>query len=719
MSTQEKIWRDRHGICHVEGKSKKEVFELMGYAHGKDRGMQVLLMRILGQGRTSELLDSSDETLEIDKFFRRMNWAGSTSSEAAKFSPEAKEVADAYNRGLNKAFAEKIPWEFKLLGYNPEPWRTEDSVLISRMIGYLTLSQSQGEMERLLIELVQAGIDEERLHELFPGILGGLDIDLVKKIKLQERIISPASLWNIAAPVMMASNNWAVSGMKTASGMPILANDPHLEVNRLPNVWYEMALKTEERYGMGGTMPGVPAILVGRNNDLAWGATYTFMDSTDSWIEQCKNGRYLREPEKWLKFTEREEIIKRKKKDPVKVVFYENNHGVLEGNPYDDDFYIATAWAPSFSGAATYNTFVKIWDAKTVREGMDILGCIETSWNFVLADTQGNIGYQMSGLMPKRRKGVSGFVPLPGWEGKNDWQGFEKPEDLPRCFNPECGYLVTTNQNLNEFGKVSPINISMGPYRSDRISRRLSEKNEITCEYMYQLQHDLFSTQAESFMKILAPLLPGTGSAKRLKDWNFEYSADSEGAYLFDRFYRELYRAVFGEHGFGRDAVCSLDEHTGIFNDFYINFDRILLSENSLWFGGRKREDLYLRAAENALKEPSRKWGDSRKLILKNILFNGKLPRFFGFDRGPVTIPGSLATPHQGQIFESAGRQTSFAPSFRMVTDLSTDANYTNMAGGPSDRRFSKWYCSDLDNWKKGKYKKTSIDSGQEKLPFK
>ena len=192
---------------------RKEVFELMGYAHGRDRGMQMLMMRILGQGRTSELLDSSDEMLEIDKFFRRMNWGGSTSDEVNKMSPAAKETADAYNRGVNKV-SEKIPWEFKLFGYKPEPWRTEDSILISRMIGYLTLSQSQGEMERLFIELVQAGIDKQRLHELFPGILGGLDIALVKKIKLQERIVSPVSLWNIAAPLMMASNNWALRAGK-------------------------------------------------------------------------------------------------------------------------------------------------------------------------------------------------------------------------------------------------------------------------------------------------------------------------------------------------------------------------------------------------------------------------------------------------------------------------------------------------------------------------
>jgi penicillin amidase len=713
-----KIWRDKNGVCHVEGKDQAEVFELMGYAHGRDRGMQMLLMRILGQGRSCELLDSSDQMLEVDRFFRRMNWTGHTTTEVDKFSPDAREIADAYNKGVNRALSEKIPWEFKMLGYNPEPWRTEDSVLISRMIGYLTLAQSQGEMERLLIEMVQAGVDKSRLNELFPGILEGMDIELLKKIQLQDRIVSPASLWNIAAPIMMASNNWAVSGRKTASGKPILANDPHLEVNRIPNVWYEIVLKAVDRYMMGGTMPGAPAVLVGRNPELAWSATYTFMDSTDSWIEQCKDGCYLRVPDRWVKFTGREEVIKRKKKEPVKTVFYENEHGVLEGDPYREGYYIATAWATSRSGAATFNNLAGMWAARTVKEGMELLGHAESSWNFVLADREGNIGYQMSGLLPKRRDGISGFVPMPGWDEKNDWQGFVKPEDLPRCYNPESGYFVTANQDLNKYGRIKAINMGMGPYRSDRIASLLAANDKITREYMYQVQHDVYSTQAEAFMKVLGPLLPDEPQAKMLQEWDLRYTADSSGASLFHRFYRELYSSVFGEKGFGHDAERFLDQHTGIFNDFYIYFDRVLLAGSSTWFGGRKREDLYLEAARAAMKEPAKKWGETRKLTLSHILFGGKLPRFLGFDRGPITIAGSLATPHQGQIFESAGRKTSFAPSFRMVADMASDDIYTNMAGGPSDRRFSKWYCSDLERWQKGIYKKLGIDEGQDKSPF-
>ncbi|MFZ5571322.1 MAG: penicillin acylase family protein [Thermodesulfobacteriota bacterium] len=718
MSLNNAIWRDENGVCHVQGKDKAEVFGLMGYAHGKDRGMQMILMRILGQGRAAELLDSSDELLRIDTFFRRMNWTGAVARELEKLTADAATVLESYCRGVNRAFSEKTPWECRLFGFKPEPWRGEDSILISRMIGYLTLAQSQGEMERLLIEMIQAGVDRGRLDELFPGILGGLDIDLVKKIKLQERLVSPESLWNIAAPVMMASNNWVVSGRKTASGKPVIANDPHLEINRLPNVWYEMALQTNGSYAMGGTMPGTPALLVGRNPDLAWTATYTFMDGTDSWIEKCRDGKYFREPDQWLDFSRRKEIINRKKKPPVTVIFYENNHGVLEGDPNQEGYYLATAWAPSFSGALTFNSIIDILDATTVSRGMDLLGRIETSWNFVLADKQGNIGYQMSGLMPKRRKGVSGFVPLPGWEEQNDWQGFESPDDLPRSYNPDCGYLVTANQNLNEFGRVEPITVGMGPYRSDRIATLLARENRITCEFMYKLHYDVHSTQAETFMAVLSPLLPDSEQAAILKNWNGDYTADSRGAFLFDGFYRQLYREVFGRHGFGPEAVDQIEKHTGIFNDFYIHFDRILLQEESAWFGGRTRAEIYREAAEKALASPPEKWGTGRRVLMKNIVFDGKLPAFLGFDRGPITIIGSLATPHQGQIFESAGRLTTFAPSFRMVTDMATDEIHTNLAGGPSDRRFSKWYCSDLENWKNGKYKTIDLRPERTRLEF-
>ncbi len=712
------IWRDNKGIAHINGPDQREVFYGLGYAHGRDRGLQVLLMRILGQGRASEVLSADDEMLEIDMFFRRMDWAGGTTESVQKLPPEIRSICGAYCNGVNKALNQKKPWECRFLGYKPEPWQIEDIFLLSRMLGYLTLSQSQGEMERLLVEMIQAGISEDKLHELFPGILQEMDVELIKKIKLQERIVSPASLWKTGAPTLMASNNWVVSGAKTASGKPILANDPHLEINRLPNVWYEAVLKTPDRYLMGASIPGLPAILIGRNPDLAWGATYTFMDATDSWIEYCKDGQYYREPGNWKNFRQRRETIYRKKKNPVEVVIYENEHGVLEGNPYEPGYYLATRWAPADGGTVSLTNILRIWSAKTVEEGMNLLGPVESSWSFVLADTAGNIGFQMSGRMPRRREVISGFVPLPGWDIQNDWQGFVDHTDLPRCINPESGVIVTANQDLNEWGHVDPINVVMGPYRADRIRELLSPGDKLTCEDMYKIHYDVYSPQARQFMEILYDCLPETPNSEMLKKWEYEYSSGSKGAWLFEAFYKALYQEIFGYNGFGQDALRHLETHTGIFTDFYLNFDRIMMSEVSAWFNGKSREVIYTRAAEQALSQQPRPWGESRQVMLSHILLGGRLPRFLGFDRGPVTLIGNRATPHQGQIYESAGRQTTFAPSYRMVTDLSADVIHTNMCGGPSDRRFSKWYCSDLENWKNGRYKQLSPEDAEKHHPF-
>ena len=155
-----------------------------------------------------------------------------------------------------------------------------------------------------------------------------------------------------------------------------------------------------------------------------------------------------------------------------------------------------------------------------------------------------------------------------------------------------------------------------------------------------------------------------------------------------------------------------------MFIDFYLNFDRVLLAERSAWFGEETREELYARVAARALDVPVQAWGAVRKFTMSHILFGGKLPSFLGFDRGPVTGIGGRATIHQGQIYRSANRLTTFFPSFRIVSDLSSDACRTNLAGGPSDRRFSKWYASDLDNWVRGRYKTLTADENQLKRPF-
>jgi len=720
MNNSTNIWRDEKGIPHVEADHLNEMYWGNGYVHGTDRGMQMLLMRILGQGRASEILDASDNTLDIDLFFRRFNWSGNIEKNIDEMQSEHKQFLQSYCDGVNAAFAKKIPWEYKLLGYTPEKWLPEHSLMITRMIGYLTLAQSQSEMERLLVEMVQADISKEKLDELFPGILGELDLELIKEVELQERIVPSNMLWGSAIPRMMASNNWVISGKKTASGKPIIANDPHLEVNRLPNVWSEIVLQTHDRYMIGGSMPGFPGVLIGRGKEVSWAMTYSFLDAVDSWIEHCKAGQYYREEnEQWLDFVKRKEIIERKNKSSFEFTFYENEHGTLDGNPNNDGYYLSTLWAPGTSGCATVKAIFDMWDVTTVEQGMDCIGKVETGWNCIFADTEGDIGYQMTGLVPRRRKGISGFVPLPGWKKENDWQGFLDHRELPRFMNPESGHIETANNDLNRYCLSKPINMPMGSYRADRISQLLEKKDNFNVSDMFRMHFDVYSLQAECFMKILKPLLPETEQGQILAQWDLNYDKDSEGAYLFEQFYKELYLQVFGKNGLTETVTDYLRQETGVFIDFYDNFDRILLSKNSVWFGELSREEIYTNAVNKALNCKPRQWQEVQIFTMSHILFGNKLPKFLGFDRGPVIGIGNRATIHQGQIYRSAGRDTTFMPSFRTVTDLADTKYFSVLAGGPSDRRFSKWYCSDLENWINGNYKQITIDPKQKKTAFK
>jgi len=680
----------------------------MGYCHGADRGMQLVLVQTLAAGRASELLSSDEEMLEVDRFFRRLDFGRAADAELDKLPTAERALLDAYVDGVNRALSKGPAWELRLLGVKKATYTAADAMALGRLIAYVNLAQTQGEMERLLVEMVQAGVPREHLEDLFPGELGDLDPYLLRKVKLGERVVPDAVRWLVSVPRTVGSNNWVIAGRKTASGHAMLANDPHLEVNRLPAVWYEIVLRQGARYFVGATMPGLPAAIIGRNNDLAWGVTYAFMDATDSWVESCKGGAYRRMDggeERWVPFVERREVIKRKGKPDETLVIYENDHGVLDGDPHVQGHYLATRWASTHgTGAASIAAFMGLQRATSVKQGMSLCSHIETAWNWVLADAQGAIGYQMSGRMPARKEGRSGMVPLPGWDPGNDWQGWVSQDRLPWMLDPEVGYFVTANQDLNAHGRCRPQNLPMGPYRAERIAERLAERDDWSVTSTSQLQNDVHSPHAARFMAILRPLLPKTPNGDRLRDWDLAYDRDSVGATLFERFYGALIIEVFGGVC-GAEAVTFLLRDSAIVGSFYGNFDRILLSEASPWYGGADRDDTWKRVAEAALPGPTKPWGKEQTIVMRHLLLGGKLPAFLGFDRGPLPLVGSRGTVSQGQVYKHGGRDTSVAASYRFVTDFGAEGAHTCLAGGPSDRRFSGWYTTDVQRWLTGHLK--------------
>jgi len=700
------IQRNGDGVPTVTAKNQQDLCYGIGYAHATDRLVQMMLVRAIVQGRCSEKFTGDEDLIEIDKFMRWIFLEKDIDREIEKLEPEVKKELDAYCAGINAVIAEKNrPFEFLLTGYKPEPWEIKDSIATAKVMGFVGLAQTQVDMQKFLIQMIQQDISEEKIRALFPYLTDKIDYDLIKSIQLDMKII-PDQIWNGILPNFKASNNWAVSGEKTKSGQPMLATDPHLEVNRLPAVWYEIVGNVNGEKIMGITMPGLPMTIMGRTSHLAWGVTYGFMDMIDYFIEDCEDEKFLRDGE-WQSFEKREEIIKPKKKEPIHLTFYENHHGVLEGNPTKSGKYLAMDYTGrSGAGADVFNTTMKIHTVRTVAEAQRLLrGLAAPTFNWIIADREGNIGFQMNGKMPKRADGFGGLLPIPGWDSANDWQGFENPAKHPSCLNPESGFFATANNDLNEFGENSPINICTAPYRVQRISEILKKNQSATPETFQAMHYDLYSKQAERLMPLILPLLPDTENGKILKEWDFIYAENSEGAMLFESVYRSLIEIVFGQNCIGEKAMSHLLDETLLFPIYFGNFDDVIADENSPFFAERSRSEMLKKAIEKGLNVQILPYGETRKYDMNNIFLGGKFPGFLGFDIKNRILPGNRATIPQGAICKFGGRVSTFSPSFRMIAEMQKDEILTNLPGGPSGKRFSKWYKSDLKNWEKGNYK--------------
>jgi len=701
------ILRNGHGIPEISAKRYEDAYYGMGWVHAHDRQLQTLLTRLLLEGRAAETLSGEPALVEVDRYMRRMRFLPDPEDEIKKLEPSVLRYLESYARGFNRYLkTHGVILEFRLLRYKPEPWSIKDSLILGKIMAFMGLADAQGAMEKFIVQMVQNGLEEKKLRELFPYLTERIDYGMMKKIKLMPLLVPEAVKWTAKLPKMTASNNWAVSGMLTASGKPICCNDPHLEVNRIPSIWQEMVLRLPDNVVMGASLPGVPGIAIGRTKNLSWGATYSFMDMIDYRIEECRDGRYRR-GKQWKPFAVREEVIKVKKGEPVVEKVYENEHGVLEGDPFQEGHYLVMSWSAARAcGAGEFNGLLALPQARSVKEAMACFRKLEAlSFNWVMADSSGDIGYQMSGRLFNRPGGVSGLVPLPGWEKKYTPRGFINPAHLPSSLNPPEGFIVTANQDLNRLGKAKPINLPMAPYRADRIAKLLKKKKKLTVEDMKRIHFDLYSLQAERFMRVLRPLLPDTDNGRILREWECFYTPDSRGATLFESVYLAILKTVFGDNGMGREVVEWVMNETGLFNDYYGNFDEILMDSRSAWFEGRPRDVLFKQAIEEGLSAEPEAYGKTRMVTLSHLLVGGKLPPFLGFDYGPIRLPGGRATVPQGQIFKSAGRVTTFSPSYRMIADLAEQSLHTNIAGGSSDRRFSRWYMKDMENWLKGVYK--------------
>lgn len=710
------ITRDDAGVPHVTAPSWREALYGLGYMHALDRPTQLLFGRVMASGRASEQIANKPELVEIDRFFRRAGLYVHLDREVSRLDDRTFADLTAYCEGVNdglKQSGRSLPmWATR---FHPQPWDQKSVLLLGNMLSFAGLAVGQQQSERLLLELIQLGIDDAKLRELFAPRLDDVDFAELRQIKLAYQLSDEALELIADLPRLVGSNAWAVSPARSATRGALLASDPHLEVNRLPAIWYEAVLRFGDRYVMGASLPGCPLFAVARTERLAWGVTYMKGDATDYFIEDCRpggtTGWQYRRGNDWHDFLLREETLDRKNAAAETLRIYHNDVGTLETDPQTKGpgYYLSSAWVGHGEGAGrAIGIWLDVIDAPDAPAAMDVvreLSAPTLCW--VFADSSGNIGLQGSGWVPKRRSGVSGLTPVPAWDEHNHWRGWLESHKLPRELNPARGFVATANEDINQPGGPLIVTMPLPDYRKRRIAERLAQLPAATVADMQALQYDVTSVQARELLGVFLPHLPEGLLKDRLANWDLRYAPESIEPTLFAGLYRNVLLEIFGhERGIGWRRMLYLCTRFGFSTMVLTAIDRLLVKPNSLWWANRDKGDLIRRAADRLAREKQQPWSKTNAFRFTNRFFNNRVGRVLGFNTGELPMPGCHATPFQGHLLRTATRESTFAPSYHFVADMSSTEAWSNLPGGPTESRFSPWYKTDINRWRTGQYKR-------------
>ncbi|MEM6655649.1 MAG: penicillin acylase family protein [Planctomycetota bacterium] len=749
--------RDDAGVPHVEAASWHEALYALGYLHAVDRPTQICFSRAVASGRACERIANKPELLEMDRLLRRVGLYRGLAEEADALAPRIGQQVDWYCRGVNDgmqelgktALGKSLPmW---MTGFNPQPWDAEAVLLIGALLSFAGLAVGQQEAERQMIELIQlempAGGGDDLLRELFSPYLDGIDFEPLRALRIEKRLSDDALELLSDLPRLAGSNAWAVSPQRSATGSALLASDPHLEVNRLPAIWYEVALswgdgpRNEREYAVGATLPGCPLMAVGRTRRLAWGVTYLNADTSDLFIEDCRpdtaggftggwqyrrnrttddaaNGDDPTASDHWLPFDRRTETILRKGAGPVELEVFENDLGTLTDTPTEVGHHLSSRWVGAHEGSGrSIGVWLDVLAADSVEQAMSVVrDTPHPSLVWVLADRDGHIGKQASGWVPQRPPGRSGMVPQPAWDPANHWTGIIPSELLPSEYDPPIGFVASANEELYRTDGLPLHGFGLSDYRKRRIVKRLTEMPRVTVADMQSLQYDVTSKQAKDLLPVLLAHVDDCPLKRRLEAWDRRYTPDSTEAVLFTHFYRHVLLEILGhEEGIGWRRMFYLSTRMGYSPLVLTAADRVLPKLTSGWWRKRDKGAMIRAAAARAIAEPAQKWGDLNYFHFTNrFLGEGVTGRLLGMQSARTAMPGCHASPFQGHLLRTKTRESTFAPSYHFVTDLATDEAWTNLPGGPSESAFSKWYQSDVARWTAGEYKRLTPRVGDD-----
>ena len=750
---------DSFAVPHVLARSDEDAWRTVGYLQARDRGWQMELYRRAASGRLSELLGKA--TIAIDRRFLTLGLRSAAEREWERATPRVRAAFEDYAAGVNAAIGVsggKRPLEHQLLGLVPEPWTPVDSLAIGKLFAWRLGDNHTAELLRysLLQELGPRALD------LFPappewaptiletgqgrGVRGqGRKAPVIAPELHASQPTNPTNLTNLTNPTnppnppyppglewlspdaRAMSNSWVIHGSRTASGRPILANDPHLLIE-MPSVWWEVHVVSDGLNVAGVTIPGIPFIVIGHNARAGWGLTNVGADVQDFFVEQLDATRErYRVGDRWVPLmVRRHEIRVRGQSDPIAFDVRSTRHGPILN---------AEEWQEARPGDSAESTDLREtvlalkWDA--IVEGVSAVAFHEmaraANWtefvaavrqfsapaqNFVYADVDGNIGYAMSGLLPVRH-GWDGVVPTPGWNVEADWQDSVGTAQLPAELNPASGRIVTAN---NEVSRHLPFVVTrdwVAPFRAQRIEALLGESRGLDIGAMMKVQADITSLSAGWILDHVE--LPD--EIAELRAWDRRVDERPESM-LYQAFEEALWRRTFADE-MSAPLYDRFYRYAG--NQRFAGLLSVAARADSPWFDDRRtpeavetRPEIARRAARDALSSlearfgsrPNWKWNEIHALKFSHALSGGGRVLDWIFSRGPIPMVGDTSTVNKTTINMRRRYETSEAASYRQILDiggwdLSIAINTTGQSGHPR----SPHYFDQNGLWRQGRYR--------------
>jgi penicillin amidase len=564
------VRRNSDGIVRIQAANEPDLYRALGFVHAQDRLWQMDFMRRTASGRLSEVM--GQPTLSLDRFFRTLGFRQLAEANLQHLSEETKAALQAYADGVNAFLAKRsgpLPLEFQILRYEPEPWTPTDSLLWGRL---MALRLSENWRDELSRTRLGGRFSPQQIAELWPSYPADAPVTIAEASSLIDDAVA-RQLANLLPPSLQpsgASNVWAIGGKRTSSGSPILANDPHLPLDA-PGTWYLARLEAPGITLVGATSPGVPFLLLGHNQNVAWGLTSTHSDTQDFFIERISpdNPDHYETPEGTEPFKVRDEFIRLSGGESVRLIVRETRHGpvmsdVVPEGASETGAVLALSWPALRADDGTADALYRMNRADSAEAFRESLRQFHSpQQNVIFADTAGRIGFAAPARVPVRRAG-SGQYPVPGWSGEFDWIGFVPFEELPSASNPRSGLIINANNKIvpDNFAHLIAVDWPP-PYRAQRIETMLTDAagNHGVTESAI-LQQDIVASAADRILPRLLSIAPAEARAReavaRLRTWDRQMHRNAPEPLILQAWIWALGQTILGDE-LGPDYLEYLD----------------------------------------------------------------------------------------------------------------------------------------------------------------